>query len=98
MSVLDRGGRIADRAVLAALGWTAGTRLRVDVARSHLTLQKADDGPLPVKDHRFLWLPAATRHQLGLRPGDRVLLAAEPGRRTLVSYPPATLNDLLTLK
>jgi hypothetical protein len=95
MSVLDRGGRIADRAAVAALGWTPGTRLRVCIARTHLTLCAAINGPLAVKDHRFLWLPAATRHRLDLRPGDRVLLAAEPKRQTLVIYPPATLDELL---
>jgi len=95
MSVLDRGGRIADRAAVAALGWTPGTRLRVHNAHTHLTLRAAIDGPLAVKDHRFLWLPAATRHRLDLRPGDRVLLAAEPERQTLVIYPPATLDELL---
>lgn len=95
MSILDRGGRIADRAALAALGWTPGTRLRVHIAHTHLTLRAAIDGPLAVKDHRFLWLPAASRHRLDLRPGDRVLLAAEPSRQTLVIYPPATLDELL---
>jgi hypothetical protein len=95
MSVLDRGGRIADRAAVAALGWTPGTRLRVHIAHTHLTLRAAIDGSLAVKDHRFLWLPAATRHRLDLRPGDRVLLAAEPQRQTLVIYPPAALDELL---
>jgi len=95
MSVLDRGGRIADRAAVAALGWTPGTKLGVHIARTHLTLRAALDGPVTVKDHRFLWLPAATRHRLDLRPGDRVLLAAEPNRQTLVIYPPATLDELL---
>jgi hypothetical protein len=95
MSVLDRGGRIADRATVAALGWTPGIKLRVHIARTHLTLRAAVDGPVAVKDHRFLFLPAATRHRLDLRPGDRVLLAAAPMRQTLVIYPPATLDELL---
>ena len=69
---------IADRAVIKALDWMPGTRLRVDVARTHLTLRAAIDGTLAVKDHRYLSLPATTRHRLGLRPGVRVLLAAEP--------------------
>jgi hypothetical protein len=58
MSVLDRGGRIADHAAVAALGSTPGTRLRVHIAHTHLTLRAAIDTPLAVKDHRFLWLPA----------------------------------------
>jgi hypothetical protein len=95
MSALDRGGRIADRAVIEALDWAPGTRLRLDVAHTHLTLRAVPDGPLAVKDHRYLWLPATSRQRLGLRPGDRVLLAAEPERQTLVVYPPAALDELL---
>jgi bifunctional DNA-binding transcriptional regulator/antitoxin component of YhaV-PrlF toxin-antitoxin module len=95
MSVLDRGGRIADRSTVAALGWTPGTRLRVHIARTNLTLRAALNGRVAVKDRGFLWLPAAARHRLDLRPGDRVLLAAEPKRQTLVIYPPATLDELL---
>jgi hypothetical protein len=86
MSALDRGGRIADRAAIDALGWTPGTRLHLDATRTHLTLRAAIDGALAVKDHRYLWLPAAARHRLGLRPGDRVLLVAQPQRQTLVVY------------
>jgi bifunctional DNA-binding transcriptional regulator/antitoxin component of YhaV-PrlF toxin-antitoxin module len=96
MSVLDRGGRIADRATIEALDWTPGTRLHLDPGRTHFTLRAAIDGTLTVKDHRYLWLPAATRHRLDLRPGDRVLLAAKPTQQTLVVYPPAALDDLLT--
>jgi hypothetical protein len=96
MSALDRGGRIADRTVMDALGWVPGTRLHLDATRTHLTLRTAVDGPLTVKDHRYLWLPAAIRHLLNLRPGDRVLLSAQPKRQTLVVYPPAALDELLT--
>jgi bifunctional DNA-binding transcriptional regulator/antitoxin component of YhaV-PrlF toxin-antitoxin module len=95
MSALDRGGRIADRALVEALDWTPGTRLHLDATRTHLTLRTAIDGTLTVKAHRYLWLPAATRQLLGLRPGDRVLLAADPKRHTLVVYPPAALDELL---
>ena len=95
MSVLDRGGRIADRAVINALDWIPGTRLHFNAARTHLTLRAATDGALTVKDQRHLWLPAATRQRLGLRTGDRVLLAAEPERQTLVIYPPAALDQVL---
>jgi hypothetical protein len=75
---------LADRMVIEALAWTLDTRLRVDAARTHLTLRAAIDGALVVRDHRYLWLPAAARHRLGLRPDDRVLLAAQPVRQALV--------------
>jgi hypothetical protein len=93
MSVLDRGGRIADRAAVEALGWTPGTRLQLEAAHTHLKLRAAIDGALAVKGHRYLWLPAPTRHRLGLRPGDRVLLAVQPERQTLVIYQPQPLTS-----
>lgn len=96
MSALDRGGRIADRAVIDALGWVPGTRLALDTSRTHLTLRATPDGALAVKEQRYLWLPAATRRRLSLRTGDRVLLAAEPKRQALVVYPPAALDQLMT--
>jgi hypothetical protein len=96
MSVLDRGGRIADRTVIDALAWTPGTRLHLDASRTNLTLRAATDGTSTVKAHRYLWLPAPTRQRLGLRPGDRVLLAAQPERQTLIVYPPAALDELLS--
>jgi hypothetical protein len=40
-------------------------------------------------------LRATIWHLCGLRPGDRVLLAAEPSLQVLRVYPPATLDDLL---
>ncbi|MCH6165149.1 AbrB/MazE/SpoVT family DNA-binding domain-containing protein [Pseudonocardia alaniniphila] len=95
MSALDGGGRIADRAAVAALGWAPGTRLHLEAAHTHLTLSATPDGTLAVKNHRFLWLPATIRHRLGLRTGDRVLLAADPTPQTLVVYPPSALDQLL---
>jgi hypothetical protein len=68
MSALDRGRRIADRTVVDALGWTAGTRLHLAAARTDLALRAAIDGVLAVKAQRYLWLHAATRQWLGLRP------------------------------
>nr|CEL13584.1 hypothetical protein [Kibdelosporangium sp. MJ126-NF4]CTQ99270.1 hypothetical protein [Kibdelosporangium sp. MJ126-NF4] len=42
-----------------------------------------------------LRLPAPIRHRIGLRTGDRVLLAAKVDQQTLTVYPPAVLDVLL---
>lgn len=47
----------------------------------------------PARGH--LRLPAPLRHRYGLEAGDRVLLAADPGRSRLSVYPPAALDNLL---
>jgi bifunctional DNA-binding transcriptional regulator/antitoxin component of YhaV-PrlF toxin-antitoxin module len=94
-SAVDSHGRVAERAAIDALGWTPGTRLDIVATSTHLTLHAATDGVVMVKARRYLWLPAPTRHRLGLRPGDRVLLAADPERQMLVVFPPVTLDELL---
>jgi bifunctional DNA-binding transcriptional regulator/antitoxin component of YhaV-PrlF toxin-antitoxin module len=43
----------------------------------------------------YVRLPARIRQRSGLRPGDRVLLAADPSQPTLRVYPPSTLDELL---
>lgn len=59
MSALDRGGRIADRAVRAALGWAPGTTLHDHLTRHHLTpepshreLDGCEGPPLPLTARR----------------------------------------------
>nr|WP_232327808.1 hypothetical protein [Kibdelosporangium sp. MJ126-NF4]CEL13426.1 hypothetical protein [Kibdelosporangium sp. MJ126-NF4]CTQ99115.1 hypothetical protein [Kibdelosporangium sp. MJ126-NF4] len=42
-----------------------------------------------------LQLPALVRHRIGLRTGDRILLAADVDQQTLTVYPPAVLDVLL---
>ncbi len=42
-------------------------------------------------------IPAALRHRCGLRPGDRVLLAAVPGEDTLAAYALAVVDQALRM-
>jgi hypothetical protein len=99
MTVLDRNGRIADCVALRALGWTAGIRLVTGGTRELVTLHAATDdsssGGSCVTPQGYVRLPAQLRHRCGLRPGDRVLLAADPPQQMLRVYPPSTLDDLL---
>jgi hypothetical protein len=92
MSALDRGGRIADRTVIEALDWTTGTRLQLDAARTHLTLRAAIDGVLPVKDHRYLWVPAAARHRLDCGPATACCWPRTHGGRRWSSTRPQRLR------
>jgi AbrB family looped-hinge helix DNA binding protein len=42
-------------------------------------------------------IPAPLRHRCGLRPGDRVLLAAVPGHDTLAAYALAVVDQALRM-
>jgi hypothetical protein len=99
MTALDRHGRLADRIVLRALGWAAGTRLVIGGTSELVTLQASwDDNPSDassVTAQGYLRLPARIRQKCGLWPGDRVLLAADPSEQLLRVYPPSTLDKIV---
>jgi bifunctional DNA-binding transcriptional regulator/antitoxin component of YhaV-PrlF toxin-antitoxin module len=92
LSALDDRGRLADRVVMQALGWTAGLRLNIGEQAGVLTVLAAPEGAYQVTNQGYLRLPAALRHRCGLQAGDRVLLATDPDRSQLAIYPPAALG------
>lgn len=94
MAAVDCRGRVADRAVLAALGWTPGTRLDIRETHGLLLIRQNDHGVFSMTRQGHLRLPAAVRHCCGLAPGDRVLLAADAARGVLIVHPPAALDGL----
>jgi hypothetical protein len=92
MAAVDCRGRVADRAVLAALGWAAGTRLQIREAGGRLLVRADTHGVFRVTSQGHLRLPAGVRHCCGLVPGDRLLLAADLASGVLVVHPPAALD------
>ncbi len=96
LAALDDRGRIADRVVLRALGWSAGLRLVIDESRGLLVIYPEAGGPAQVTGQGHLRVPAPLRHRCGLHSGDRVLLAADPGHSRLVVYPPAALDAFVS--
>lgn len=98
LAAVDCRGRIADRAVITALGWLPGARL--DIRESHgLLLVRPDErGVFSVTKQGHVRLAATVRHCCGLIPGDRVLLAADLRRDVLIVHPPSVLDDLLAVR
>jgi hypothetical protein len=96
LSALDDRGRVADRVIMRALGWSAGLRLDIQESAGLLTVATDPAGSHQVTSQGHLRLPAALRHRCGLAAGDRVLLAADPDRSRLAIYPPASLDTALT--
>jgi hypothetical protein len=94
-SAVDDRGRVTDRAVLRALGWTVGCRLDIHETAGSLTVVPTPDGPHRVSGQGHLRIPAILRRRCGLTTGDRVLMAADPTRDRLAIYPPAALDKAL---
>jgi hypothetical protein len=95
LSTLDASGRIADRMIMRALGWTAGFRLDIRESKGLTVVAADDNGLFRVTEQGNVHLPAAVRHWCRLGPGDRVLLAAYPAGGLLVVHSPAALDALV---
>jgi hypothetical protein len=92
---IDASGRIADRAVTTALGWSNGDRLTL-TAEAGVVIARRDPGGLVTMPSRpYVVIPAALRSRCGLKTGDRVLLAAIPGEDLLAAYPLAIVDQAI---
>jgi bifunctional DNA-binding transcriptional regulator/antitoxin component of YhaV-PrlF toxin-antitoxin module len=92
---IDASGRIADRAVISALGWRGGDRLTLTADAGVVTARRDQGGMVTVPGRAYVAIPAALRRRCGLRPGDRVLLAAVPGDDTLAAYSLAVVDQAI---
>jgi hypothetical protein len=92
LSAVDDRGRLADRVVWRALGWTPGTRLQIRVAGGLVVVEADAGGAFAVTRQGHVRIPATIRHWCGLAAGNRLLLAADPAVGRLVVYPPDALD------
>lgn len=95
LTAMDARGRLADRSAMRVLRWEPGQPIAVTVAPGALLVLPRPDGPEAITQQGHLRLPAAIRYALGLTPGDRLLVAAFPDRRFLVTYTIATLDTMI---
>jgi bifunctional DNA-binding transcriptional regulator/antitoxin component of YhaV-PrlF toxin-antitoxin module len=92
---IDASGRVADRAVISALGWRSGDRLTLTADAGVMVARRDPAGMVTVPDRPHIVIPAAVRHRCGLRTGDRVLLAALPAEDTLAAYSFAVVDQAI---
>jgi hypothetical protein len=92
---MDEWGRVADRAMIAALGWQPGDRLTLTAAAGVVTARRDPGGLVTMPAKPYLMIPAALRRRCGLRPRDRVLLAAFPDQDALAAYSFAVVDQAL---
>ena len=92
---IDASGRVADQAIICALGWREGDRLTLTASPGVVTARRDPRGMVTVPARACLAVPATLRRRCGLRPGDRVLLAAVPGQDMLAAYSFAVVDQAL---
>ena len=92
---IDASGRIADRAVISALGWRGGDRLTLTADAGVVTARRDPGGMITLPARAYIAIPAPLRRRCGLRAGDRVLLAAAPSAGTLTAYSLAMVDQAI---
>ena len=92
---IDASGRIADRTVISALGWCGGDRVTLTADAGVITARRDPGGMVTLPGRAYIAIPAALRRRCGLRPGDRVLLAAAPRDDTLTAYCLAVVDQAI---
>ena len=92
---IDAAGRVADRAVIRALGWCCGDRLTMTAEAGVVTARRDPGGMIAMTAKPYIVIPAALRRRCGLQPGDRVLLAAVPADDTLTACSFAVVDQAI---
>ncbi|WP_329791926.1 AbrB/MazE/SpoVT family DNA-binding domain-containing protein [Lentzea sp. DG1S-22] len=95
MATVDDRGRVADRHIIAALGWDGSTRLSIREHDGLLVVTADPHGVVKLSAQVYLRLPAQARRAAGIVVGDRVLLTAHLDHHTLTAFPPRALDELL---
>lgn len=92
---LDRSGRVHERTLFAALGWSPGHELGLDTAAGGIVVASVPGGRHRIDDRGALALPAAARRMCGIEPGPPVVLAAAVDQQLLLVHPAASVARLL---
>ncbi|WBB91408.1 hypothetical protein [Verrucosispora sp. WMMC514] len=91
---VDRDGRLADRSVLAFMGWPAGQAVAF-VNEPGLIVVARTSGSGRVDRRGHLRLPLSVRRRCGILAGDRVLVTANRQRNELLVIPMAAVDAMV---
>ena len=92
---IDASGRICERAVVTALGWSGGDRLTFTADAGVVTARRDPGGMVTVPASGYITIPAALRRRCGLQAGGQVLLAALPDSGTVAAYSLAVVDQAI---
>ncbi|WP_432973624.1 hypothetical protein [Dactylosporangium sp. CA-233914] len=71
LATVDTNGRVADAALMRALGWTDATRLHLQAYAGLIVVAADEHGIFRLSSLGHVRLPAAARHWCRLGAGDR---------------------------
>jgi AbrB family looped-hinge helix DNA binding protein len=94
VSGVDQRGRIGDTSTIQALGWRPGCEVGLSLLPGAAAASVSRGGRDRIGAQGRLSLPVPVRRCLRLRPGDRVLLAADMDRELIIVYTDAALNAM----
>lgn len=94
MTPIDRDGRLADRSVVAYLGWIADWTVAWNVESGPIVIARSGAGA-HVDRRGHLRLPLALRRVCRIASGDRVLLAANREADELLVIPSWVLTRMI---
>jgi hypothetical protein len=95
MSKIDASGRISDRPIVRALGWSPGQPLDIREVSRAVVICSDPDGPYALTDRPCAAVPAILRVRCGLLSGCRAFLAAAPEHGVLVVHSLAALDEMV---
>jgi AbrB family looped-hinge helix DNA binding protein len=92
---IDSSGRICERAIIAALGWSGRDLLTFTADAGVVTARRDPAGMVTLPASGYITIPAALRRRCGLEAGDQVLLAALPDKDSLAAYSLAVVDQAI---
>lgn len=95
VTAMDAHGRLADRSSIRFLNWEPGQPITLTIMPDAVLVLPRPDGSAAITQQGHLRLPPAVRDAFGLKPGDRMLLAAFPDHGALVTYTIAALDAMI---
>lgn len=93
---VDVSGRIGNHEIVEALHWRPGDNLETFLTQGAIVIRVSADGLFRLPQRRRIIIPAAARRRYGIRPADRVLVAAAPDYGIVIVYPLSTLDEMIT--
>lgn len=92
---VDHRGRMAESSLMRVLGWMPADRVEVATTSGVVVFRRNRYGTFQLTRRGHVQLPLSVRRWRGVRPGDRVLLAAAPELGALIVHTMAVLDGMV---